>query len=472
MKEYLFYCGGEFQKSDKRLVVTNPYDNSDFAYTYLADNQHIEEAIRKAQDSANLLWNLPSHKIETILLDIANELTKHRRALGEVLALEACKPLKYAISEIDRAAQTFRVAAQEALRLLGEHLSLDWTAAGEGKEACVKYFPVGVVAGISPFNFPINLATHKIASAIAARCPIVLKPASSTPLSTLELAKIIDNTALPKGALSVLPCNREVGNVLVTDDRIKLLSFTGSPAVGWEMKKRASKKKVVLELGGNAACIIGSTANLDLAIKKSVVGAFAYSGQVCIHAQRFFVHTSVYNEFLDRLIEETKLWKTGNPLEIETDMSSMIDEQNAIRVENWINEALAMGAILHLGGKREGNFVEPTILSGTNSSMKVNSEEVFGPVIVVEKFENFADAIDEVNNSKYGLQAGVFTNLIDEMNLAFDQLQCGGVIINDVPSYRADHMPYGGIKDSGLGREGVKYAIMEMMEPKILVKPK
>ena len=316
----------------------------------------------------------------------------------------------------------------------------------------------------------MNLAVHKIAPAIASGCPIILKPASRTPLSCLELAKIIDKTELPKGAVSILPMDRETGNILVTDERFKLLSFTGSPDVGWKMKSKSGKKKIVLELGGNAATIITQSADLKDALPKSLMGAFAYSGQICIHAQRFIVHSSLYQNFIDELKIATLALKYGNPLDETTDVTNMIDEANAIRVESWINEAIQQGAKLICGGKRIGSYIEPTILTQCNNTMKVYAEEIFGPVICINSFETIDDAIQQANNTKFGLQCGVFTNNQIELDKCFKQLEVGGVIHNHVPTLRYDQMPYGGLKDSGLGREGVKYAMLDMLETKILVK--
>jgi glyceraldehyde-3-phosphate dehydrogenase (NADP+) len=286
----------------------------------------------------------------------------------------------------------------------------------------------------------------------------------------LILAEIIDTTALPKGAFSVLPMDRVAGNQLVTDERFAMLSFTGSPQVGWKMKNQAGRKKVVLELGGNAGVVVAPSANIDIAISKCVTGAFAYSGQVCIHTQRIFVHASIFDRFIERFVEKASKMKQGHPSDSNTDISAMIDEENAMRVEDWIKESVEQGARILYGGKREGCFVQPTILSNTKQDMKVCAMEVFGPVVVIEPYENFVDAINMTNSSEFGLQAGVFTNQIDEMNYAFTKLEVGGVIINDVPTFRVDHMPYGGVKNSGFGREGVKYAIHEMLEPKLLVK--
>ncbi|MBL7882509.1 MAG: aldehyde dehydrogenase family protein [Bacteroidia bacterium] len=470
MKQYKLYVGGNFAETSTPLEVINPYTQKTFATTFLAGEKELEYAIEKAIALRSELISMSSYERYEILMQIANEIKANRSYLAEVLCEESAKPIKYALIEIERAAQTFIIAAEETKRLPKEYISLDWTDAGKGKEGLVKHFPVGLVAGIAPFNFPLNLAVHKIAPAIATGCPIILKPASSTPLSTLELAKIIDKTNLPKGAVSILPMNRMIGNKLVTDGRFKLISFTGSPEVGWEMKKNAGKKRVVLELGGNAAVIVTPSANIDLAVQKSVVGGFAYSGQVCIHAQRFYVHESVFEMFCTVFMDATKKLKFGNPLEGSTDISSMIDEENAKRVELWIKEAVGKGAKVLLGGKRDGVNVEPTIITGSSKDMKVCAEEIFGPVVVLEKYEKIEEAVEFVNDSKFGLQAGIFSDVLSEIDFVFSRLEVGGIIVNDVPTFRVDHMPYGGVKDSGLGREGVKYAMLDMLEPKILVK--
>lgn len=464
------YCAGHFVASDQRINIFNPYNGNTVATTFLASHEILESAIVGAQDVEEELKGVPSYKRYNVLMQIANELKKAKNEFAEILSLESAKPIKYALGEIDRSIQTFTVAAEEAKRLPAEFISLDWTPAGENREGIVKYFPIGLVAGISPFNFPMNLAVHKIAPAIAAGCPLILKPSSSTPLSTLMLARIIDKTELPKGAISILPMDREIGNLLVTDERIKLLSFTGSPEVGWKMKQQSGKKKVVLELGGNAGVIVTESADLDLAVNKCLVGGFAYSGQVCIHAQRIYVHSAIFHAFKEKLIPLVQNLKLGDPLSPETDISSMIDEKNAIRIEQWVNEAVHEGANILTGGKRDGTYFMPTILSNTQTQMKVCALEAFGPIVTLEPFSDFEEAVAKVNEGNFGLQAGVFTNKLNEMNYAFSNLHVGGVILNDVPTFRVDHMPYGGIKDSGMGREGVKYAIQDMMEAKILVK--
>ncbi|HYA13912.1 MAG TPA: aldehyde dehydrogenase family protein [Syntrophales bacterium] len=469
MDRYDIYIGGSFQKTDKILKVTNPCSSEVFAETYLGGEAELETSILKAQSVENALKVMGSYQRFEILRHIANAISQKKDYLSKVLAKEAGKPLMYAGGEIDRSSQTFLVAAEEAKRLPREYIGLDWTPAGKDKEGIVKYFPIGLVAGISPFNFPMNLAAHKIAPAIAAGCPIILKPASATPLSTLELAKIIDETSLPKGALSIIPMDRTIGMKLVTDERFKLLTFTGSPDVGWEMKKEAGKKKVILELGGNAGVIVTGSADIDFAVKRCIFGGFAYSGQICIHAQRIFVERKIFDEFLEKFIISACSLKCGDALHPETQFCVMIDESNAKRVEDWVREAVENGAKLLCGGKRQGAFFEPTVLTNTKKTMKVNYLEVFGPVVTIEAYKTFQDAVHMVNDTNFGLQAGVFTRNMNEINYAFENLEVGGVIINDVPTFRVDHMPYGGIKDSGLGREGLKYAILDMMEPKILV---
>ena len=469
MDRYDVYIGGSFQKTNKILKVTNPYNNEAFAETYLGGETELEAAITKAQSVENVMKGLSSFQRFEILRHIAHALSQKKEHLSKVLSQESGKPLIYAAGEIDRSSQTFLIAAEEAKRLPREYISLDWTPAGKDKEGIVKYFPIGLVAGIAPFNFPMNLAAHKIAPAMAAGCPIIVKPASATPLSTLELAKIIDETSLPKGALSVIPMDRQTGMKLVTDERFKLLTFTGSPDVGWRMKKEAGKKKVVLELGGNAGVIVARTADIDFAVKRCIFGGFAYSGQICIHAQRIFVDKTIFDDFSRQFVESTRNLKYGDPLNPETQISVMIDEPNAKRVEDWVREAESNNAKILCGGKRQGSYFEPTVLTNTEKSMKVCCLESFGPVITLEPYTDFHDAVHMVNDTNFGLQAGVFTHDMNEINYAFNNLEVGGVIINDVPTFRVDHMPYGGIKDSGLGREGLKYAILDMMEPRILV---
>lgn len=463
------WVAGQALETHQALEVLSPYSGRVVYRTFLGGEAEYEQAVRQAQAARPEMQALPVFKRYRILKQVSEALEANRDAFATIMAREAGKPVKTALAEVDRAAQTFLIAAEEAKRLPGELMSLDWMASGANKEAIIKYFPIGIVAGISPFNFPLNLVAHKVAPAIAAGCPIVLKPASKTPISALFLASLIAQTELPKGALSVLPMDRETGNRLVTDDRFALLSFTGSPDVGWEMKRHCGKKKVVLELGGNAGLIVDQDADVEQAAARAVAGAFGNTGQSCIHTQRILVHTSLFEAFTTRFTELSARLKVGDPEDPQVDLSAMIDEKNAKRIESWIEEAKTEGAQVLLGGERKGNLIPPTILTGTKPTMKVCALETFGPTVAVEAFTDFRQAIATINDSPFGLQAGVFTNDIRKVRYAFEHLHVGGVTINEVPTFRAEQMPYGGVKDSGVGREGPKYAILDMLEPKVLL---
>lgn len=471
MIPYKLYAAGEFLDTSSVEEIVNPYNNQAFVNVSFATEKVLEQAILSGLEAESTLRDWPLYERSGVLQQIADGLLEQREEFARLIVLESAKPMRYALGEVDRAAQTYRIASEECKRPANEYIPLDWTPAGKGKEGLIRRFPIGLIAGISPFNFPLNLTAHKIAPAIASGNPIILKPSSQTPVSILHLARLIDQTALPAGGLSILPMNRTLGDLLVTDSRIKLLTFTGSPDVGWSMKSRAGKKKVNLELGGNAGVYVSESADIADAVGKVVVGGFAFSGQVCIHVQRIYVHQTVFSEFSERFIALVEKIREGDPLDPETEIAPMIDEPNAIRVENWVDEAVASGARILCGGKRRGNYYPPTVLAETNSAMKVCSSEVFGPVVTLQKVAHLEEAIDSINDSRYGLQAGVFTNSLSDMQKSFQHLQVGGVIINDIPTFRVDHMPYGGIKDSGLGREGIKYAMQEMTEPKLLVKP-
>lgn len=467
---YPIYLGGEFVETAKELPVIFPFTGEVAAKTFLAGKDELEQAIAKAQAVERELKNLPTHTRYDILMAIAEGLKKRREEFAEALTMETAKPLFYSRGEVDRAIATFVDGAEETKRLFGQWMGLDRTAAGNNHEATVRRFPVGLIAAIAPFNFPLNLVAHKLAPAIAASCPVILKPASKTPLSALLLAEVINETALPKGALSVLPMDRTTGDQLVTDDRFKLLTFTGSPSVGWDMKNRAGKKKVVLELGGNAGLIITPSANLTNVIKKVGNAAFGQSGQSCIHTQRIFVHESLKEIFVEALIEEAKKMVYDDPRKDGVMFSSMIDVANADRIDSWVKEAVAEGAKVIYGGQRVAvSGYSPTILTNTTNDMKVCAEEAFAPIVVVEGYLDFNGAVMRVNDSAFGLQCGVFTNNLQEMLYAYENLDVGGVVINNVSNFRADHMPYGGVKDSGIGREGVRYAIEDMTELKVLV---
>lgn len=466
---YPIRVAGLAVETSKPLEVMSPYSGQVVYRTFLGGEAEYEQAIQGAQSVRQEMQALPAFKRFQILKQISEAIMANQDRFATIMARESGKPVKIARAEAERAAQTFLIAAEEAKRLPGEVLSMDWMASGANKEAIVRYFPIGLVAGISPFNFPLNLVAHKVAPAIAAGCPIILKPASKTPISALFLATLIADTDLPKGALSVIPMDREIGNQLVTDDRFALLSFTGSPDVGWEMKKHCGKKKVVLELGGNAGLIVDQDADVEAAANRAVAGSFGNTGQSCIHTQRILVHESISEAFLARFTALSTQLEVGDPEDPNVDLSAVIDEKNARRLEAWIEEAKAEGAQVLLGGERQGNVVLPTILTGTKPTAKVCAMETFGPTVVVEPFSDFRKAIDAINDSPFGLQAGIFTNDVRKVRYAFEQLHVGGVVINDVPTFRAEHQPYGGVKDSGIGREGPKYAILDMLEPRVLI---
>jgi len=464
------YLAGRWVESQDVLQVSNPARPDEPAgSTYNASDAQYEQAVEAAVRAFQETRHLPAYERGRVLREISSGIKARREELGRTIALESGKPIRDALVEVDRAVLTFRLGAEEAERIHGEVIPLDLLPSSRGRTGITRRFPIGPVAGISPFNFPLNLAAHKVAPAIASGCPIVLKPPSKDPLTMLTVAEIIAETGLPDGAVSILPMTREQGDRMVADDRFKLLSFTGSPSVGWRMKERAGKKRVVLELGGNAGVIVDETADLEWAIKRTLVGAFTYSGQVCISVQRLFVHRSRWDEFMSRFVEGAKGLKLGDPLDPETLVGPMVDEAQARRAERWVREAVDEGAKVLAGGQADGSFFPPTILTDAPKTAQVCSNEAFAPLVVAFPFDDFDDAIREVNDSFYGLQTGVFTNDLSHAWRAFEELEVGGVIVNDVPTYRIDHMPYGGVKDSGLGREGLRWAIEDMTELRIMV---
>jgi glyceraldehyde-3-phosphate dehydrogenase (NADP+) len=463
------YLAGEWVESRDELPVVNPYDGSLVGTTFNATREQLETAIVAAQKAFPALRAMPTYERVEILKAFGARLKERRDALAKIIALEAGKPIADAQVEADRGVFTVETAAEETKRIDGDVIPLDLLPSSKGRFGIIRRFPIGPVAGISPFNYPLNLALHKLAPAIASGNSLVLKPPSKDPLTMLEVADIIDRVGLPKGALSVLPMTREVGDAMVADDRFKLLSFTGSPDVGWKMKSRAGMKQVVLELGGNAGVIVDEDADLCFAAQRVRVGSFAYAGQVCISVQRVFIHEAVYDRFKDLLLDETKKVKMGDPLDPSTTLGPMIDEKNVARVQSWVDAAVASGAKVLTGGKAQGRFYEPTVIENAPLESFVCSREAFAPLVTIFKVGSFKEAVDGVNNSEFGLQAGVFTNNLERAMYAFEQIEAGGVIMNDVPTYRIDHMPYGGVKSSGLSREGVRYAIEDMTEMRLLV---
>lgn len=463
------YLAGYWKENGNRLSVTNPYDDSEVGTTFLAGPKDLDLAIRSALEVAPKLKATPTWQRAKWLQDLATRLEAQRDTIIRILAQEAGKPINDATTEFNRGIFTIRYAAEEANRVGGEVIPLDLMEASTGRTGVMRRFPIGPIAGITPFNFPLNLALHKLAPAIASGNPIVIKPASKTPLTMILVAHELDRVGMPKGAVSVLPMDRETGDLMVEDDRFKMLSFTGSPSVGWSMKERAGKKKVTLELGGNAGVYIDEDSDLDFAVSRIRTGGFAYAGQACISVQRVFIHQARYEEAREKLVEAVSSLKTGDPLDASTELGPMIDLKHAQRVESWIREATESGARVVTGGERNGSFLQPTVIEQAPRDSRVCAEEAFAPLISIAPVESFASGINELNDSAFGLQAGVFTNNLEHALAAFDEIDAGGVIINDVPAYRIDHMPYGGVKDSGLGREGLRWAIEDMTEPKLMV---
>ena len=469
-KPHPIFLAGRWVESNDPLVVANPANPDEPAgSTSHATEAQYEEAVEAAVAAFEVTRNLPAFERGAILRNISAGIKARREELGRLIALEAGKPIRDALVEVDRATLTFRLGAEEAERMVGETIPLDLMPASKGRVGITRRFPIGPIAGISPFNFPLNLAAHKLAPAIASGNPIVLKPPSKDPLTMLTVAEIVEEAGAPAGSVSILPMSRELGDRMVSDERFKLLTFTGSPSVGWRMKDRAGKKKVVLELGGNAGVIVDKTADLDWAVRRNLVGAFSYAGQVCISVQRMFIHEDVWDAFMAKFSEGATGLKVGDPLDPQTDVGPMVDDAAASRTQRWVDEALAAGGKALVGGKADGTFFPPTILTDVPITAQVCSNEAFAPLVVAFPFRDFDDAIRQVNGSSFGLQTGVFTNELDHAWRAFHGLEVGGVIVNDVPTYRIDHMPYGGVKDSGLGREGLRWAIDDMTEIKIMV---
>jgi acyl-CoA reductase-like NAD-dependent aldehyde dehydrogenase len=464
-----FLLDGKWIEEGERVEVKSPYDGSVVGQVFQASRAHAEAAIAASAKAFSTTRRLPAFERQRVLRRVAENITERKEEFARTMTLEAGKPIKASRSEVDRAIFTFTVAAEESTRIYGEYLPLDWQEYTVGRWGIVRRFPLGPVAGITPFNFPLNLVAHKVAPSIAAGCSMVLKPAPQTPLSSLLLAEAVQQAGWPDGALNVLPLSNEDASVLVSDDRIKMISFTGSAAVGWQIKKNAGKKKVVLELGGNAGVIVHSDADLAYAAERCVAGGFAYAGQSCISVQRILVARSVFSKFVELLLAGVMNLKIGDPLLESTDVGPLIRESEVLRSRDWIREAVKGGARLLSGGERHGSILEPTVLTGTRPEMKVNCQEIFAPVVTVEPYDTFEDAVRQINSSAYGLQAGIFTRDAKLLFNAYEELEIGGLVAGDVPTFRIDHMPYGGIKESGLGREGLRYAIEEMTEPKLLV---
>ena len=467
---YPLYLNNQAVQPNTDLAVTDKYTGEVAFRTALATPGVIDAAIAGAVRAAEPMARLASYEKQGVLNHCVRRFQERFDELAYVLCVEAGKPIADSEGEVTRLIDTFRIAAEEATRNYGEIQPLDISPRARGYIGMWKRVPIGPCSFISPFNFPLNLAAHKIAPAIAIGCPFVMKPASLTPLGAIIMGEVLaECDVLPKGAFSILPASRDGADLFTTDERLKLLSFTGSPGVGWALKAKAGKKKVVLELGGNAAVIVDHDADLDHALARIVFGGYYQSGQSCIHVQRVIIHEAIYDRFRDMLAAKVKTLIMGDPKQRDTFIGPMISEQEATRLKRWIDAAVAGGAKLLAGGKRAGAMLEATLLEGAPTDSDIYREEAFGPVVILSKFSEWQAALDEVNDSKFGLQAGIFTRDIHKVLEAWDQLDVGGVCVNEVSSYRVDNMPYGGVKDSGLGREGVRFAMEDMSEIRNLV---
>lgn len=469
-EKYPYYLANKAVFANEDLTVTDKYTGKPATKVALADAAAIDQAIAAAERSQEALRNMTPYERQEVLYHCVRRFEERYEELAEALCIEAGKPIKDSRGEVTRLIDTFRVAAEESVRMNGEAINIEITPKAKGYSAVYKRVPIGPCSFISPFNFPLNLAAHKVAPALATGCPFVLKPASRTPIGALIIGEILAETNLPEGAFSILPCSRDGADLFTTDDRLKLLSFTGSPDVGWDLKAKAGKKPVVLELGGNAACVIDEdTDDIEDAIQRTIFGAFYQSGQSCISVQRIMVHESLYETFKAQFIQQVKALKMGDPKEEDTFIGPMIAESEANRLKSWIDEAESKGSKILVGGKQDGAFLEATVIEDVPKDCQLGTEEAFGPVATLTRFSDFNQALKEVNDSKFGLQAGIFTRDIRKIQKAWNELDVGGVVIGDVPSFRVDNMPYGGVKDSGVGREGVRFAMEDMTEIRLLV---
>jgi len=459
---------GKWAESGNVRTIRSPYDGSAAGEVCFASRSQVEEAVGAAHEAFASTKALSSHERSLALENVSAGIAGRREELARTIALQAGKPIRDARTEVDRAVGTFKTAAEEAKRLNGELIPLDWIPGAKNRWGIVRRFPVGPVAAISPFNFPLNLVAHKVAPAMAAGNTVILKPSSQVPITALVLGEIIRKSGYPDGGVNVVPAGYQDAEPMLLDERVRMLTFTGSPAIGWELKKKANQKKITLELGGNAAVIVEPDTDLEFAVPRIVTGAFSYAGQICISIQRIFLHEKIYERFMADFLQRTKKLKLGDPLDEATDVGPMIDEASARQTEEWIGEAVAQGARVLCGGKRKGTMFEPTVLENVKPELRISWLEAFAPVVIVYPCQDFEKALEGVNNSIYGLQAGVFTNDLKKAFRAFEALDVGGVIVNDIPTFRVDHMPYGGVKQSGFGREGVRYALEEMTELRLL----
>ena len=468
-KEYKFLINGQWLTSPEKHDVKSPYNGKVIGTSYRPTTDDVENAIKVATAAFEITKKMPPYQRSEILSNIARRLQNKKEEMAQVIAAEAGKPIKAARIEAERSILTFTIAAEEAKRINGEIIPLDIHPYGKDRICNISRFPIGPIAGISPFNFPLNLVVHKVAPCIASGNTMILKPASQTPLSSLKLGEIAMEAGLPAGALNILPCSAQVAEPLITDERIKKLTFTGSPAVGWGLKKRCGRKRITLELGGNAGVIVHNDADLDYAVDRIIMGGFGYAGQTCISVQRIFVQNDVLEKFKEKFIKKVKALKSGDPLDENTDVGPMISEKEAERAEEWVKEAVNNGATILTGGQRNETMLKPTVITDVKPDMKVSCQELFAPVVTLVSYSDFHAAVKEVNDSDFGLQAGIFCKDLDLIYSAYREIEVGGLVVGDVPTFRIDHMPYGGVKSSGLGREGIRYAIEEMTEMKALI---
>lgn len=465
---YKLLVDGRWVGTEKVSSIINPFDGTTVGEVCQAGKAEIGMAISSAVRGFELTRKLPAYKREDILLKVAGQLRDRKDEIARTMTLESGKPIQFTRSEVDRGVSTFSLAAEESKRILGEVVPLDLAGGSEGRWGIVRRFPIGPTASITPFNFPLNLVAHKVAPALAAGNSVVHKAPPQSPITSMILAEILLNAGMPDGAVNVVSCDNEIAEQIVVDPRMRILSFTGSPRVGWYLKSKVPKKKVILELGGNAAAIVEQDADIEKVAKRLALGAFSNAGQICISVQRVYINSKIYSEFREAFIEQTVKIKVGDPLDPATVVGPMINSEEAERAMRWIEEARSAGAKILMGGQKDGNIIEPTVLENVPASANLYFEEAFAPAALLESYSSFEEAIRKVNNTKFGLQAGVFTNDAGKIFRAFEEIEVGGVIINDYPTYRIDNMPYGGVKDSGFGREGVRYAIEEMTEPKLL----
>lgn len=466
--EYGVLINGQWLKTDNAVEVRSPYDDSVVAITHLGGPTEVEASIAAMVSAFQTTRKLPTWKRAEVLEKISDGIQARHEEFSRVIALEAGKPIKAARAEVSRAVFTFKVAAEESKRIYGEIVPLDWMPGTEGRVAHIRRVPLGPVVGISPFNYPLNLVAHKVAPALAAGNPIIIRPASQTPVSSYKLAELALEAGWPAEGIAVVPTSVPDAAPFVEDDRIRKLTFTGSPAVGWMLKGKAGRKRVTLELGGNAGSIVHNDADVSHAAERITNGAFSYAGQSCISVQRVYAHADIYETLLDDFLPRVKALKVGDPLDEATDVGPMIDRGAAERIEKWIEEAVKGGAKLLAGGQRDGNLFQPTVLTDVEERMKVCAQEVFAPLVGLYPYTDIKQAIKAVDNSDFGLQAGLFTFDWRIVQDAFDEIEVGGLNINEVSAFRIDHMPYGGVKQSGFGREGLRYAIEEMTEMKLL----